>query len=118
MGAGRADGDGSRRLDVPDPHREEIRRASAQTRGGKRRPRELTVHLLDVIEVDVTVAAHPDRLVHPEADPVGLGMDEEGVGREVEGYAEKDVAASSGRPRERGGPRPRGTGRARGTARV
>ena len=42
-------------LDALDPHREEIRRAAAQTRGGKRRPRELTVHLLDVIEVDVTI---------------------------------------------------------------
>jgi hypothetical protein len=52
-------------LDVLDPRRKKIRQAAAQTQGGKRRPRELTVYLLDVIEVDVTIPPVPTRSFIP-----------------------------------------------------
>ncbi len=64
-----------------------------QPRKGQRSAGELRIHLLEVIEVEVAVAARPDEVADPQIALLRDQMREERIGRNVERHAQEDVAA-------------------------
>src|SRR4051812_44068577 len=58
------------------------------------RPRQLRAHLLDVVVVDVTVAAGPDELAHLEPDLLSDHVRQQRVARDVERHTEEEVGAA------------------------
>ena len=56
--------------------------------------RKLLAHLLDMVVVDVTVAAGPDELTDVEADLLGDHMRQQRVAGDVERDAEEQVGAA------------------------
>ena len=59
---------------------------------GQRGARELQVDLLEVVEVEVAVAAGPDELAEAEVALLRHHVREQRVRRDVERHAEEDVA--------------------------
>src|SRR5690349_12826563 len=83
-------------LEVPEVVIEDARRSAPEPemRQRVRGARQLQVGLLEVIDVQVAIAARPDELPGLEVALLREHVGEERVAGDVEGDAEKEVAAS------------------------
>ena len=62
--------------------------------GGKGCAAELQFHLLEVVAVDVAVAARPDEVTHVQVTLLRHHVGQQGVAGDVEGHAQEDVGTA------------------------
>ena len=61
---------------------------------GMRRARQLLARLLKVIGLQMAIAAHPDKIAHIQIALVRHHVGEQGIRRDVERHAQKNVGAA------------------------